>query len=250
MKKVIVALCVLVMAGSLAYGEVFKLDNLALNKARGIKTSDKSSGKALWTSRTTSKKIVDKGQTFLYITDDGAGIFGKDKTYKTWHSDAYYKLAGNLAIPYDGKLVYKDKDGTVVMTIKKDYYPADTKAVVTINSQPKEFVMRSDLIDKELVGTALANYPFDNPRDFVFYMLTNEPTVYKMTLKYRGVEKINGVDSYKLEMIPDLGALGIFGAFVPKTYFWYTTSAPHEFVRYEGLESGLGTPYIVMESVL
>ena len=96
------------------------------------------------------------------------------------------------------------------------------------------------------------SYPFDRKSDFIFPMLTNEPAYYSMTLVNKGIDTltVNGatIECYKLQMIPDLGFLGIFAPFVPKTYFWYKAASPHEFVRYEGLESGLNTPYIVMQA--
>ncbi len=83
-------------------------------------------------------------------------------------------------------------------------------------------------------------------------MLTDEPAFYNMTLVNKGVEPVDvggkTIDCYKIQMIPDLGFLGIFAPFVPKTYFWYRVASPHDFIRYEGLESGLNTPYIVMQS--
>lgn len=48
---------------------------------------------------------------------------------------------------------------------------------------------------------------------------------------------------YKLEM----AVTGVLGAFVPKTYYWYTKEAPHIMVRYEGPSGGPGSPNRIME---
>jgi hypothetical protein len=34
---------------------------------------------------------------------------------------------------------------------------------------------------------------------------------------------------------------------LPKTYLWFTVKEPHFWVKYEGLESGFASPYVVME---
>jgi hypothetical protein len=114
-----------------------------------------------------------------------------------------------------------------------------------------EFEFKDDLVDTENLSTCLENYPFAEERDLECHLLTHAPMLYRITMKYQGRETLTlagrSVECYRLEMVPDLGMLSIFGAFVPKTYFWYETAAPHKFVRYEGLESDLGTPYIVMQ---
>ena len=81
--------------------------------------------------------------------------------------------------------------------------------------------------------------------------MTHEPSLQKMIVKYKGEETLkNGEDileCYKLQMIPDLGVLKALDIFIPKIYFWYESKPPHNFVRYEGLEGGLGSPYIILE---
>ena len=249
LKKALLLIVFCLLAASLSSAEVFKIKQL-LPKTRRITAYDKKEGKFLWQSEIKSEIIADG--KMLYLLENGTGIYGKDRKYKTWHSDAYYHLEKERLIPYQAKLVYKDQAGKTVETMERYYYPKEKKVVGKVDDKVKEFEDKEDLIDEDLLGVALLNYPFEERRDFVFHLLTNEPVIYKMTIKFLGNETLNvggkSVDCYKLQMIPDLGALNIFGAFVPKTYFWYKTSFPHDFVRYEGLESGLNTPYIVMEA--
>jgi len=44
-----------------------------------------------------------------------------------------------------------------------------------------------------------------------------------------------------------MGAINLFSSFFPKTYFWVSAAEPREIIRYEGLESALGTPYITLD---
>jgi len=230
--------------------EVFKIKGWGTEPKKEA-ARDKASGQPLWSSEIKVEKFKQDGKTYLYITDVGSGIYGKDKTFKSWSSASYYQYVGTTAIPDQGKLVYKDKNGKVTQTIEKFYNPEKKTVVFRDNGKDTIYDYKQDLIDRELLGTAISNYPFDEKRDFVFRLLTNEPRIYPMTLKYIGEEtlKVNNKDvvCYKVQMIPDLGVLNLLGAFVPKTYFW-ETKAEHEFIRYEGLESGLGTPYIVIEA--
>jgi hypothetical protein len=247
MKKLLSALLLtLFVAGTALAGQV-TVTHIA-EGARGLKAKDKASGQPLWTSRVNTRKMTNaKGEPFLYIEDNGSGIYGKDKTAKSWKTVTYVRISGDNLVPYSVKQTVKDSAGKVVFTLEKSYNAAAKKVYCTVNGQPKSFNFQSDLLDKEMLGQVLMNYPLDKP-EITFNFLTHEPAQYKMTLKYLGAEVMNGANCYKLEMIPDLGALNLLGAFVPKTYFWYKKALPHDFVRYEGLESGLGTPYIVMEA--
>jgi hypothetical protein len=251
MKKIRLILTIVVLfCASLSYAEMFEFTNIA-EGSQCVRAWEKSSGKDLWQNTIVTQIVSHEGKDFLYIEEKGAGIYGKDKKYKTWLSQAYYQVQGARVTPYQTRLVYKDKKGKTIQTIEKFYDQKERKVICEVNGRQKKFDFKADLVDKELLGTAVRNYPFNERRDLVFHLLTNEPTLYKITLKHQ-VEETLIIDSrmvkcHKLRMIPDLGALSIFGAFVPKTYFWYTAEKPHEFVRYEGLESGLGTPYIVME---
>lgn len=239
---------VLIGCANLAGAEIFKIKYID-EGSRSLETKDKSGDKLLWQSQVKLGKTESEGKTYVYVTEDGTGIYGGNKNYNSWHSEAYYYFGKEKLTPYQTNLVFKDKNGKVVRTINKFYDPERKKAICTIDGKTKEFDLKDDLIDKEMLGTALQNYPFEEKRDFVFHLLTNEPTLYKITIKYRGRESLKAlnreIECHKLEMIPDLGVLNIFGVFVPKTYFWYKADFPHEFLKYEGLDGGLGTPYVV-----
>jgi hypothetical protein len=253
MKKAIVLfLFVGLCFSGIVFAEVFKIKPLpretTIDSAR-----DKSSGQALWQEEIKAGEYNYDGKPFALLSQKGSGIYGSDHNFKSWESSAYYKREGTTLVPYQTKLVYKNQNGAVIQTVEKTYDFKNRIASVKIDGKEKQLEAKSDLIDKELLGTALANYPFEEKRDYKFYLLTNEPKIYPMTIKFIGEENLQvgkqTLPCFKIQMIPDLGALNIFGAFVPKTYFWYLKAAPHEFLRYEGLESGLGTPYIIIEKV-
>jgi hypothetical protein len=187
----------------------------------------------------------------LKITEDCRGLWG-NKNEMSWNAENYYVYSDGVAIPDHSTITFYDPKGSIIENQGKKYSRDKRKVYCLKNNERKEFDNEDDLIDKELLGMCLMNYPYGRKEDFEFHMMTNEPAHYKMTMVNRGIEniKVNGKEfaCYKLQMIPDLGFLGIFAPFVPKTYFWYKVLAPHEFVRYEGLESGLNTPYIVMEA--
>jgi hypothetical protein len=244
-KRIILAAFLALVLPALAGAELFKINYIPFG-AQKVTVRDKASGKALWESLTR----VEKSGQYIVVSEDGEGIYGQDKKFKRWHSAAFYRYEGDKATPYQASLTFRNAAGATLEAITKYYYLKEKKVVVATGSKQKEFSFLPDLIDKEEIAFAFINFPFAEKRDMELHLLTNEPTLYKIALKYLGIENVSlggkNVSCYKLQMIPDLGLLNMLGAFVPKTYFWYKVEPPHEFVRYEGLESGLGTPYIVM----
>jgi hypothetical protein len=233
-----------------AFAEQFNIEHISF-EPRTLKAYNKDDGKFLWQGIVFASTEEVKGKTLLRITERYNGIQnGKEKG--RWTVNSYYEQNGGSIIPLNSMRTFFDSEGATSETLEKIYSKKDGKVYCLKNGDKKTFDFEDDLVDKELLGTCLMNYPYDRKDDLEFHMMTNEPSHYKMTMINRGKESltVNGatVECYKLQMVPDLGMLALLGAFVPKTYFWYKVQAPHEFVRYEGLESGLNTPYIVLKT--
>jgi len=250
MKRTVLLSALILLLTGFAQAEFFKTppftEGVTYNVAR-----EKSTNKPLWASEIKWGDYVIEGRPTVILAEKGSGIYGKDRMFKTWESASYYRRDGLTLIPEHSKIIYRDQNGDILRTIETDYDFKARIATVKVDGEEKQFELREDLIDRQLMGTALAEYPYEEKRDFIFPMMTSEPRVYMMTVKYAGEESLligkQMVPCYKLQMVPDLGSLNIFASFVPKTFFWYGKAAPHLFMRYEGLESGLGTPYIVIE---
>jgi hypothetical protein len=251
MKKLIgFLILILTLLAAASFAETFNVTYIRTSPI-SIKASNKDDGKYLWQSLGQVRTVEADGRVMLLATEKCKGIWG-NKEKRTWNVESYYIYEGSKITPDHSTLTFYDMDGKIVEKLTKTYSKKDGKLYCVKNNDKKEFDFEDDLIDKEILGTCMMNFPYGREKDFEFHMMTNEPSHYKMTMVNKGTEtlKQNGkdVECYKLQMVPDLGMLGFVGAFVPKTYFWYKVAAPHDFVRYEGLESGLNTPYIVMEA--
>lgn len=234
----------LILVAGLSSAELFNVQNIKYGKTN-LKAIDKATGQALWQCTLT----VQKANGFIFTEEKGVGIWGKDRTYKNWDARSYFKLEGTKLMPYQVEVIIKDQNGSVVQSIKKSYDSKNQVVYCRIDGRMKTLTFDPDMIDKEEMGVCISSYDFERKPDMSFHLMTNEPARYKMTLKYLGTETMNNLPCHKLQLVPDLGALNVIGSLVPKTYFWMEVAPPHDFVRYEGLESGLGTPYIVMEKI-
>jgi len=247
----LIAVISILSTASLCTADTLKTLPIETGKAK-IVAYDKSTGSPRWQSTLSTIKTSFNGKPFYYTEENGKGNFGNNNSYKTWKVTGYYQISASGVAPYEVKQTMKDAGGKTVMSLEKSYNAKEGKIVCDVNGSAKVFDLNKNTIDKDLLGRVLANFPFGTGEDARFYLMTHEPALYNITMKNRGKETITlkgkAIECYKIELVPDLGALNLIGAFVPKTYFWYTTSTPHKFMRYEGLESGMGTPVIVMES--
>lgn len=250
MKKIVLSLLLLTIIHCHSFSELFNVNYIS-PKSKSIKCYDKDDGRFLWQYVTWAQTYEAGGNVLLKVTENCKGLWGR-RQERIWKSESYYFYKGSRIIPDHSTITFYDLYGKMSDKLEKKYSRKDNKVYCLKNNEKKEYDFDEDLIDKEVLGTCLMNYPYGREKDFEFHMMTNEPSHYKMTMVNKGIDNItvNGkvYECYKLQMIPDLGFLGIFAPFVPKTYFWYRKEFPHDFVRYEGLESGLNTPYIVMEA--
>ncbi len=257
-KNVIIAVLWIATLSTFACASIDVMDHFPPAKVKG-QAFQKSTGEKLWTNTITTSKTESNGKKLLYVEEKGEGLWGGEKKWRTWTSTSFFNMDGDKITPNQVKVVFKDMGGVTTRTLEKYYYPSTKKIMCRDskdNGKAKYFEYTSDTFDKEELRIALPNYDFDSgKKNFEFHLLTHEPSLYKFNAKLLGTETVKlkdkglEVECYKFELIPDLGAANIFGSFIPKTYFWLDAAVPHQFIKYEGLESGLGTPYIEIEAV-
>lgn len=216
-------------------------------------SKEQANGRVRWRSRLRARIIKAEGTTYLYFEEKGTEPAQDPEGSKTWTSSTYSILQGNKLSPYLTNLVLRDARGQAIEKVEKFYDHKRGIVVCNVNGGVQILGLKSKVADKQDLAFYLMGYPFDKGTDLDFMLVTHAPAVYAMTVKYRGKEsiKVGGRSTlcHKLEMLPDIGILNFLRVFFPKTYLWFEEAPPHYFVRYEGLESGLGTPYVVVDAV-
>lgn len=221
-----------------------------LNAGHGrILAKGKNSDQNRWMGDLYITKTKSANGEIVTIEKRGHGFFGSDTIYKTWNSKGTFSLINNKMIPLEVKDVFYDKSGNIVNSVEKKYDAKSGKIICIVNGKQRVFNLKDDVVDDMNLSFMMTNFPFEK-QSINFHLLTLEPDLYSFTGKFLGTEvlNVNGVQKtcYKLKLTPNLGMLGVFA---PDSYFWVDAKAPHDFVRYEGLESGLNTPMIVIDSV-
>ncbi len=223
---------------------------------RGAVVTLASDGSVRWRAEWTGEATVVDGAPAARLTEAGRGHYGAFGQEVTWTVEAIWR-AGERFAPLRIERTVRDVDGRLLMRERKTFDAAagvarvERQDAIGRTSLARTIEVPGDTLAVEGIATALRALPFDPPRPVEAHLLTAEPKLYEVTLVPRGRERISTpagtFDCYKVELVPHLGFLGVLRPFVPKTYFWFAVDPPHFWVRYEGLESGLGSPRVVMD---
>lgn len=213
----------------------------------------KSNGNIRWHSQLYASIIKAEGTTYLYFEEKGVEPAEDAARSKTWSSYTYSLLEQNQVRPYLIKVEVKDAGGSIMERVEKFYDYKSKIVICNVNGRVQILNLKGETADKQDLAFYLMNYPFDERNELDLLVVDHTPAIFPMTVKYRGKGFLDSggrsVLCHKLEMLPDIGFLNFLRIFLPKTYLWFEAEPPHYFVRYEGLESGLGTPYVVVEAI-
>jgi Protein of unknown function (DUF3108) len=213
------------------------------------------SGKAQrWTAEWTMEPALESGRPAVHFTEVGRGQYSGFTGQVSWKTDAFW-AADRALQPLRSEKIVRDANGRVIDTERKIFDPA--KGTVHFErqwegqSEARQFSVPSDTLEPEGIAGVLRFLPFEHLRSESIHLFTNEPRLYEMKAELRGRDQVKTAsgeyECYKIELVPQLGALNVLHALLPKAYFWFTVAPPHFWVRYEGPENGAGTPHITME---
>jgi hypothetical protein len=208
-----------------------------------------------WTADWTMQPAQENGRPAVRFTETGRGQYSGFTQPVSWTIDALWSADGNFR-PLQFEKIIKDGSGRVVGTERKTFVPAKASVKFTRersghSPESRQFSVPADTLAPEGIAGILRFLPFEHWRPESVHLFSNEPRLYEMKIEMRGKERVKTTagdfECYKIELMPQLGALNLLRSFLPKAYFWFTVEPPHFWVRYEGPENGAGTSQIVME---
>ena len=254
-KYIILILSILLFNGIPLLAEPFKVPPIIPNEKGTIVTEYKDGG-LRWKADWKTDIYIENGETKFKLVIKAKGLTSPFRKDKTWRSVSIWKAEDEF-IPLESETRITDLRGNLIMIDKKKFNHKKNTAVferedLELNTYlRKQYDITSDTLIVEGIVYALRTLPFGTDGTTKAKILSNEPELYNVEFKEKGIEKIKTKDGeiecYKVEVVPKLGVLGVFKVLFPKTYFWFTVEPPHRWVRYEGLENGVGTPEVVME---
>jgi hypothetical protein len=156
MKRIMLFIVFLFVSSSV-HAEQFNVTYVGL-QPKSIKVFKKDDGKYLWQYTTQAQTLEIGGRTMLKITEDCKGIWN-NRDERTWKSESYYSYENNRIEPDHTMLTFYDPKGNIVEKIEKGYSRKDKKVYCVKNRDKKEFDFEDDLIDKEVLGVCMMNFP-------------------------------------------------------------------------------------------
>lgn len=240
-----------------ANAEPFKVPPMSA-KESGTMIVDYKEGGTKWTADWTAEQFTQNGENFLKLTFEGKGLLYPFSENATWVSESIFKADGSF-YPISTNSTVKNMSGEIINTDKKTIDLELGTATFERNnidgegSLTETFDFTPETLIVEGVFMALRTFPFQSGDKVKAGFLSNEPELYNVEFKLKGIETVNtpegDVECYKVELVPKLGVLGVFKVFFPKTYFWFTVAPPHSWVKYVGYENGRNSPEVVMSVV-
>ncbi len=261
MKKIAVLLILLLSAPLCSFGE--KLPPPWLPRVTRLKYEafDKTSGVKIWKEDYTLSTGLQGGRKFLLINIKGegnyaVGTFADAKMPTRWEVNSYYYLNGSVQPYYSKKLVYSLAGKPLGIQIV--YYDSEGRKVyfsdenlLTGKKRRKTLDWYDDLVDRYAYAVILLSYPFAERRPLRLHYISDDPKIYAFNFSYAGKQKVvvpaGTFTAHKLKMKVDLGLLGLIGVFVPESSYFVSDSDPKIFLKYEGLEAGMGSPLVEIE---
>jgi uncharacterized protein DUF3108 len=226
------------------------------NSEKGTTTTSLKGGRVRWKSEWAMERGTGQEQRTVRFSEKGSGRYsGFDQEVRwnietTWTSgDAFRPLRTErtVADPAGKPLVRELKS----FNFDKGTVEIERDDLSTGQKSRRSLKIPADTLSVDGIAAALRSLPFERSRPVELHLLSNEPRLYEVSLEVRGRERVQTpggqFECYKVEIVPALGVLKLFGFLVPNAYFWFTVDAPHYWVRYEGPENGRGTPQVVME---
>ena len=214
---------------------------------------EKDSGTERWRVDWRMEKVQKDGEIILEIKEHGYGVYGNREEKVSWSMETFLEYGDSLQTIRSRKEI-KNREGEAIEILSKKFdvlqgvVEFERKDLISGKVYSHSFEPGSTVIGPENISLALGGTDLAEGYKTEFYVCTDEPKLYEVTAKCLRKEKIvaagKEVECYKVEIIFHIGLWKIF---VPKTYFWYTADEPHNWIRYEGLESGRGTPQVIME---
>jgi len=207
----------------------------------------------------STKRIYKDGEIFYKFTQKGSGDYDKYKDV-FWEVEAEIKEKEGFLYPaYTIHTIKDKKNNDIIVRYEKRYdYKKKRVYYLAANNEGKVLKKKVFPIKGKTVDDFTMVYFL---RSFIshlgekgyrsFYLLTSEPRLYKIDIKVIGKENIKlpigEREAIKIRIVPNLGLLtGIAKALVPPTYLWFEKEVPHIWLKYEGLESGLGSALVIL----
>lgn len=199
---------------------------------------------------------TNKGNNLFLLTNEGEGTYYGFKEPVKWKALAEILDDGDTIVPIRSINTFMSKDGKAVFEASQEY--SSDKSEVTYVKKwldsgrevRKILKYKGDAVNEFTLGLYVERLLKKGERKKTFYLVSNDPSIYKMSATIVAEEDIaiNGsiYKAYKIHLDPDVG---IFGVFAPETYAWHLARPNFDWLKYRGVEDTINSPVVEMETL-
>jgi hypothetical protein len=211
----------------------------------------------LWRTRWVIERAKN-GKGLVYrVREDGAGRRGRPEPTR-WTVTMEVDL-GQGSEAFSAVREIRDVSDRPLETMRRALsYKAETGTVTTVDhtknaERSESFTVEETSIPVELLPMQLRALSDAPDRRMRFQLVTREGKSVPMAARIVGQETIStpagDFAAYKTELAVT-GLRGVLGQLVlPAMYMWHGVDPPHAWLRYRGLDGGIGSREVVMELV-
>lgn len=216
-----------------------------------------SEDKERW--RATTEIVPFEGEGIYKLIEKGTGFYSGFEGRISWFSEMIFESDEKTIKPIRMEKEVFNAEGEKVAFITQDFDFSTRKIRHTYNDliddskTEKVFRIKGDTINRLTLGLYIQNFLENGKRKKAVYLLSSEPALYRFIIKVVKTEpiEVNGEEkeAFKLYLNPDIGLLGVFKGLIPKAYVWHSSSPRYEWYKYTGLERGIDSPKIRIETL-
>ncbi len=248
---------VLCLSGAAWAAEKAVLPPMAAAEEGEYRARDARSGRELWRTQWVVGRTTQDGRTQIRVREDGKGQRGSDAV-TTWTVHIVLDISAE-----DTRLTslreVRDLSGQLLEVERRDFdYASGSGRVTTTDGrtgriQSRSFPLTPDSIGVEVLANDLRRLPELPDQQMRFTLITRDGKAHGMLAKIVGRESVEvpagSFECYRVELAPT-GLVGIVAdLLLPRMYMWHTVTAPHVWVKFQGVEGGPGSPEIIRELV-
>lgn len=212
-----------------------------------------------WIATTQITSLIIEGENIYKLTEEGEGFYSGFKDKIAWVAELIFESDKDNIRPLRMERKFFDEDGRQIAEELQDFDFSSNKIIYKYDdlakgiTKHKEFKIKGDIANRLSLGLYIQKFLENGQSQKQTYLFSSEPALYKVNAKVIKEEevKINGQTkkAYKLYLDPDVGLLNIFKILAPKTYVWHSSLPDYEWLKYSGLECGMNSEKVIIETL-
>jgi len=241
----------------IVYAQDFSQLQISATEKCVYQTINKKTGKVIWQAFRSVNKMEKDNLQIVTISEQGRGNYNNALEDLRWVVESRINFSPRPLVLDVMRTAYSSDSKELWR--KNKIFDYSHKRLIAEHFNDSQLTKRKSIplpsgsvFTSEILPLILRGYDFEAQKPYSFYIFSWDAKLFKMQARRIDKEIVRTpageFECYKIEISPALGFVDIVSRYIiPKTYLWFTVKEPHFWVKYEGLETGFASPYVVME---